>query len=102
MIFLKNLLIVVNKYLNRTIEVKNRTFLRLVINRVHSVVLWAFFIALKEELNYMKTTIEELIFLESIKTKLKMKASQGNLKEEYINGHMIKFNETNLNIMCKW
>ena len=47
----------------------------------------------------MKTTIEELIFPESIKTKLKMKVSCGNLKVEYINGHMIKFNKTNLSIM---
>lgn len=47
----------------------------------------------------MKTTIEELIFPESIKTKLKIKVSQGNLKVEYINGHIIKFNKTNLSIM---
>jgi len=47
----------------------------------------------------MKTTIEELIFPESIKVKLKMKVSQGNLKAEYINGHIIKFNKTNLNII---
>ena len=47
----------------------------------------------------MKTTIEELIFPESIKIKLKMKASHGNLKVEYINGHIIKFNKTNLSIM---
>ena len=47
----------------------------------------------------MKTTIEKLIFPESIKTKLKMKVSKGNLKVEYINGHIIKFNKTNLSIM---
>lgn len=47
----------------------------------------------------MKTTIEELIFPESIKTKLKMKVSRGNLNVEYINGHIIKFNKTNLSIM---
>lgn len=47
----------------------------------------------------MKTTIEELIFPEIIKTKLKMKVSWGNLKVEYINGHIIKFNKTNLSIM---
>ena len=47
----------------------------------------------------MKTTIEKFIFPESIKTKLKMKVSKGNLKVEYINGHIIKFNKTNLSIM---
>ena len=47
----------------------------------------------------MKTTIEKLIFPESIKTKLKIKVSKGNLKVEYINGHIIKFNKTNLSIM---
>lgn len=47
----------------------------------------------------MKTTIEELIFPESIKTKLKIKVSQGNLNVQYINGHIIKFNKTNLSIM---
>ncbi len=47
----------------------------------------------------MKTTIEELIFPESIKTKLKIKVSKGNLKVEYINGHIIKFNRTILSIM---
>ena len=47
----------------------------------------------------MKTTIEELIFPEIVKTKLKMKVSCGNLKVEYISGHMIKFNKTNLSIM---
>lgn len=47
----------------------------------------------------MKTTIEKLIFLESIKTKLKMKVSCGNLKVEYISCHIIKFNKTNLSIM---
>ena len=47
----------------------------------------------------MKTTIEKLIFPESIKTKLKMKVSQSNLKIEYISGHIIKFNKTNLSIM---
>ena len=52
-----------------------------------------------EVLKYIKTTIEKLIFPESIKTKLKMKVSQGNLKVEYISGHIIKFNKTNLSIM---
>ena len=47
----------------------------------------------------MKTTIEELIFPESIKTKLKIKVSWSNLKVEYINGHIIKFNKTNLSII---
>jgi len=58
-----------------------------------------FFHCLKEGLEYMKTTIENLIFPESIKIKLKMKVSLGNLKVEYINGHIIKFNKTNLSIM---
>ena len=47
----------------------------------------------------MKTTIEELIFPESIKTKLKIKVSWSNLKVEYINSHIIKFNKTNLSII---
>ncbi len=47
----------------------------------------------------MKTTIEELIFPESIKTKLKIKVSWSNLMVEYINGHIIKFNKTNLSII---
>ena len=47
----------------------------------------------------MKAPIEELIFPESIKTKLKMKVSCGNLKVEYINKYIIKFNKTNLSIM---
>lgn len=47
----------------------------------------------------MKTTIEELIFPESIKTKLKIKVSWSNLMVEYINGNIIKFNKTNLSII---
>lgn len=38
-----------------------------------------FFRCLKERLKYMKTIIEELVFPESIKTKLKRKVGHGNL-----------------------
>ncbi len=47
----------------------------------------------------MKTTIENLKFPCEFKKKLKMKVSFGNLNVQFINGHIIKFNKTNLSIM---
>ena len=44
----------------------------------------------------MKTTIENLEFPCEIKKKLKMKVSMGNLEVEFIDGHLIKFDKTNL------
>lgn len=46
----------------------------------------------------MKTTIEQLTFPCEIKKKIKMKVSQGNLKVEYIDGHLIRFDKTNLSV----
>lgn len=50
------------------------------------------------EVNYLKTTIETLKFPCEFKKKLKMKASLGNLSIDYIDGHLIKINNTNLSI----
>ena len=47
----------------------------------------------------MKTTIENLKFPCEFKKKLKVKVSFGNLNVQFINGHIIKFNKTNLSIM---
>ena len=46
----------------------------------------------------MKTTIETLTFPCEIKNKLKIKTSLANLKVEFINGHIIKFDKTNLSV----
>ena len=46
----------------------------------------------------MKTTIETLKFPCEFKKKLKIKASLGNLSIDYIDGHLIKINNTNLGI----
>lgn len=46
----------------------------------------------------MKTTIENLIFPCEIKKKLKIKGSFGNLDIQYIDGHLIKFDKTNLSV----
>lgn len=46
----------------------------------------------------MKTTIEQLTFPCEIKKKLKMKVSMRNLEVDYINGHLIKFDKTNLSV----
>lgn len=46
----------------------------------------------------MKTTIETLEFPCEFKKKLKMKASLGNLSIDYIDGHIIKIDKTNLSI----
>ena len=46
----------------------------------------------------MKTTIENLEFPCEIKKKLKMKVSMGNLKLQFIDGHLIKFDKTNLSV----
>jgi len=47
----------------------------------------------------MKTTIETLEFPCEIKKKLKMKVSMGNLEINYIDGHLIKFDKTNLSVL---
>lgn len=46
----------------------------------------------------MKTTIETLEFPCEFKKKLKIKVSMGNLKIEFIDGHLIKFDKTNLSV----
>lgn len=46
----------------------------------------------------MKTTIEKLEFPCEIKKKLKIKVSMGNLEVEFIDGHLIKFDKTNLSV----
>ena len=46
----------------------------------------------------MKTTIESLDFPSEIKNKLKMKVSMANLKIEFLSGHIIKFDKTNLSV----
>ncbi len=46
----------------------------------------------------MKMTIETLKFPCEIKKKLKMKVSMGNLDVNYIDGHLIKFDKTNLSV----
>lgn len=46
----------------------------------------------------MKTTIENLEFPCEIKKKLKMKVSMGNLEVEFIDGHLIKLDKTNLSV----
>jgi len=46
----------------------------------------------------MKTTIETLEFPCEIKKKLKIKANLGNLEIEFFNGHIIKFDKTNLSV----
>jgi len=44
----------------------------------------------------MKTTIETIEFPCEIKKKLKIKVSMGNLDIKFIDGHLIKFEKTNL------
>ena len=46
----------------------------------------------------MKTAIETLKFPCEFKKKLKIKESLGNLSIDYIDGHLIKINNTNLGI----
>jgi len=46
----------------------------------------------------MKTTIETLEFPCEIKKKLKMKVSTTNLNIEFLSGHIIKFNQTNISV----
>lgn len=46
----------------------------------------------------MKMTIEILKFSCDIKKKLKIKVSMGNLDVEFIDGHLIKFDRTNLSV----
>lgn len=46
----------------------------------------------------MKTTIETINFPVEVKTKLKMKVSDTNLKFEFLSGHIIKFDKTNLSV----
>ena len=46
----------------------------------------------------MKTTIETLEFPCEIKKKLKMKVSMGNLEVEFIDGHLIKLDKTNISV----
>lgn len=46
----------------------------------------------------MKTTIETIEFPCEIKKKIKMKVSMGNLEAQFIDGHLIKFDKTNLSV----
>ena len=46
----------------------------------------------------MKITIKPLDFPSEIKNKLKMKVSMANLKIEFLSGHIIKFDKTNLSV----
>lgn len=46
----------------------------------------------------MKTTIENLEFPSDIKKRLKMKVSTTNLNIEFLSGHIIKFNQTNVSV----
>ena len=46
----------------------------------------------------MKTVITELPFLCEIKDKIKMKVSTGNLKINFLPGHLIKIDNTNISI----
>ena len=46
----------------------------------------------------MKTTIETLSFSCEIMNRLKMKVSITNLNIQYLNGHIIKFDKTNLSL----
>ena len=46
----------------------------------------------------MKTTIQSLDFPSEVKNKLKMKVSTTNLKIEFLSGHIIKFDKTNLSV----
>ncbi len=46
----------------------------------------------------MKTTIESLEFPSDIKKRLKMKVSTTNLNIEFLSGHIIKFNQTNISV----
>ena len=50
------------------------------------------------EVKFLKTTIEQLTFPCEIKNKLKIKVSKANLSIEFLSGHIIKFNHTNLSI----
>ena len=46
----------------------------------------------------MKTTIESLEFPSDIKKRLKMKVSTTNLNIEFLSGHIIKLNQTNISV----
>lgn len=46
----------------------------------------------------MKTVITELPFPCEIKNKIKMKVSTGNLEINFLSGHLIKINNTNISI----
>lgn len=46
----------------------------------------------------MKTTIENLEFPSDIKKRLKMKVSTTKLNIEFLSGHIIKFNQTNISV----
>ncbi len=46
----------------------------------------------------MKTTIEALTFPCKIIDKIRIKTSSKNLSIRFVNGHIIKFNKTNLSV----
>ena len=46
----------------------------------------------------MKTTIETLTFPCEVINKIKIKTSFKNLSIRFVNGHIIKFNKTNLSV----
>lgn len=47
----------------------------------------------------MRTTIENLIFPCELKNKLRMKAGMNNLVVDFIDGHIISIDKTNLSII---
>ncbi len=60
--------------------------------------MWVFSYSKGGVILFMKTTIKELIFPSEFKTKLKMKVSTKNLDIEFLPGHVISFNNTNLSV----
>ncbi len=46
----------------------------------------------------MKTTVEKLSFPCEIKDKIKMKVGTSNLSIDFISGHLVKINKTNLSV----
>lgn len=57
-----------------------------------------FFHVIRSDEKFMKTTIETIEFPCEIKKKLKMKVNTTNLEMQFLSGHLIKFNQTNLSV----
>lgn len=84
--------------LRTTIKVKSHTLA--IYYKLKFIVfdIMGFFHCLKELMNFYEAIIENLEFPCEIKKKLKMKVSMGNLKPQFINGYLIKFDKTNLSV----